>query len=222
MRQFSGKKKEAFFLLSPFFPPFLPLVPPFLLPLSPPSSPLFSPFLPRFFPLPSPVFPSVPSFPSPSSPPRFLSFPFFPRLSSLFPPFGIVQKVFSEKASAIARMRQKCVRNASEMRQKCVRNASKRVLFYWEQRNVPKCVRNASNLRQKCAEHLWGRTPFGRYRPLSSSHFLPFIPVVFLPFPPFLPPSFSPPPGPLGFPLERTDFPRKMQHSLHIQRTRPY
>ena len=34
---------------------------------------------------------------------------------------GIVQKVFSEKASAIARMRQKCVRNASEMRQKCVK-----------------------------------------------------------------------------------------------------
>ena len=29
---------------------------------------------------------------------------------------GIVQKVFSEKASAIARMRQKCVRNASKMR----------------------------------------------------------------------------------------------------------
>ena len=27
---------------------------------------------------------------------------------------GIVQKVFSEKASAIARMRQKCVRNASK------------------------------------------------------------------------------------------------------------
>ena len=31
--------------------------------------------------------------------------------------FGIVQKVFSEKASAIARIRQKCVRNASKMRQ---------------------------------------------------------------------------------------------------------
>ena len=30
---------------------------------------------------------------------------------------GIVQKVFSEKASAIARMRQKCVKNASDMRQ---------------------------------------------------------------------------------------------------------
>ena len=30
---------------------------------------------------------------------------------------GIVQKVFSEKASAIARMRQKCIRNASKMRQ---------------------------------------------------------------------------------------------------------
>ena len=64
--------------------------------------------------------------------------------------FGIVQKVFSEKASAIARMRQKCIKNASKW-----------VLFYWEKRNVPKCVRNASKLRQKCAEHLWGRTPLG-------------------------------------------------------------
>ena len=48
--------------------------------------------------------------------------------------------MFSEKASVIARMRQKCVRK----RQKCVKIASK--------------------MRQKCAEHLWGRTPFGRYR----------------------------------------------------------
>ena len=67
--------------------------------------------------------------------------------------FGIVHKVFSEKASAIARMRQKCVRmglvllgkeGAPKMRQKSVKIASK--------------------MRQKCAEHLWGRTPFGRYR----------------------------------------------------------
>ena len=27
-----------------------------------------------------------------------------------------------------------------------------------------KCVKIASEMRQKCAEHLWGRTPFGRYR----------------------------------------------------------
>ena len=47
---------------------------------------------------------------------------------------GIVQKVFSEKASAIARMRQKCVKmglvllgkeERSKMRQKCVKITSK-------------------------------------------------------------------------------------------------
>ena len=27
-----------------------------------------------------------------------------------------------------------------------------------------KCVKIASKMHQKCAEHLWGRTPFGRYR----------------------------------------------------------
>ena len=58
-----------------------------------------------------------------------------------------------EKASAIARMRQKCVRHASEMRQKCVRNVSTWVLFHWEKRNVPKrvrsqnCVKNVSKMR---------------------------------------------------------------------------
>ena len=78
--------------------------------------------------------------------------------------FGIVQKVFSEKASAIAKMRQKCVRNTSKMRQKCVKMGL--VLLGKEER--PKCVRNPSNLRQKCAEHLWGRTPFGRYRDFSQ------------------------------------------------------
>ena len=62
--------------------------------------------------------------------------------------FGIVQKVFSEKASAIARMRQKCVKNASEMRQK-------RVLSYWEKRNV----QNASEIRQKCLKN--ARNTFG-------------------------------------------------------------
>ena len=59
--------------------------------------------------------------------------------------FSIVQKVFSEKASAIARMRQKCVRNASEMRQKCVKNAS-------EMRQNGSCFigkRGTSKMRQK-------------------------------------------------------------------------
>ena len=51
---------------------------------------------------------------------------------------GIVQKVFSEKALAIARMRQKCVRNASKRRQKCVKMGL--VLLGKEER--PKCVRN--------------------------------------------------------------------------------
>ena len=51
---------------------------------------------------------------------------------------GIVQKVFSEKASAIARMRQKCVRNASKW-----------VFFYWEKRNV----QNASEIRQNCVKY---------------------------------------------------------------------
>ena len=74
---------------------------------------------------------------------------------------GIVQKVFSEKASAIARMRQKCVRNASKMRL---------VLLGKEERSKmrQKCVKIASEMRQKCAEHLWGRTPSGRYRKKGS------------------------------------------------------
>ena len=55
---------------------------------------------------------------------------------------GIVQKVFSEKASAIARMRQKCVRmglvllgkeERSKMRQKCVPKLRQ------------KCFKNARN-----------------------------------------------------------------------------
>ena len=71
--------------------------------------------------------------------------------------------MFSEKASAIARMRQKCVKNASEMRQKCVKMGL--VLLGKEER--PKCVRNPSKLRQKCVtnarntfggEHLWADT----------------------------------------------------------------
>ena len=53
------------------------------------------------------------------------------------------------------------------LHKKCVRNASKWVLFYWGKEERPKCIRNPSKLRQKCvkcAEHLSGRTPFGRYR----------------------------------------------------------
>ena len=34
-----------------------------------------------------------------------------------------------------------------------------------------KSVKIASKMRQKCAEHLWGRTPFGRYRPQRSVSF---------------------------------------------------
>ena len=88
------------------------------------------------------------------------SYPNFRTLTN--PYFGIVQKVFSEKASAIGRMRQKCVRNASKW-----------VLFYLgkEERSKmrQKCVKIASKMRQKCAEHLWGRTPFGRYRLLGTN-----------------------------------------------------
>ena len=66
-----------------------------------------------------------------------------------WPHLGIVQKVFSEKASAIARMRQKRVSNASNMRQKCVKMGL--VLLGKEER--PKCVRNPSKLRQKCVKN---------------------------------------------------------------------
>ena len=86
---------------------------------------------------------------------------------------GIVQKVFSEKASAIARMRQKCVRNASKMRQKCVKMGL--VLLGKEER--PKCVRNPSKLRQKCVknarntfggEHLLGMSGLSKILPLAT------------------------------------------------------
>ena len=55
---------------------------------------------------------------------------------------GIVQKVFSEKASAIARMRQKCVKNASQMRQNTSCFIGKRGTF-----------QNASEIRQKCIKN---------------------------------------------------------------------
>ena len=66
-------------------------------------------------------------------------------LNSVLTKFGIVQKVFSEKASAIARMRQKRVRNASKMRQKCVKVGL--VLLGKEERSKMRqnCVKNARN-----------------------------------------------------------------------------
>ena len=62
---------------------------------------------------------------------------------------GVVQKVFSEKASAIARMRQKCVRNASKW-----------VFFHWGKRGT---FQNASEMRQKCVKNAskMRRTPLG-------------------------------------------------------------
>ena len=68
------------------------------------------------------------------------------------------------------RQQPECVRNASKMRQKCVKMGL--VLLKKEMRQ--KCVKIASKMRQKCAEHLWGRTPFGRYRIVRNySSYLP-------------------------------------------------
>ena len=100
-------------------------------------------------------------------------FCFFP-FSSVFCPFssvGIVQKVFSEKASAIARMRQKCVKNASEMRQNGSCFIGKRGRSKMRQKLRQKCVKNARNTFG--GEHLLDDTflPFhfqnktGRHRP---------------------------------------------------------
>ena len=61
-------------------------------------------------------------------------------------------------------MHQKCVRNTSKMRQNGSCFIGKRGTSKMRQ----KSVKIASTMRQKCAEHLWGRTPFGRYRPLSG------------------------------------------------------
>ena len=80
------------------------------------------------------------------------------------------QKVFSEKASAIARMRQKCIKNASEMRQNGSCFIGKRGTSKMRQ----KSVKFASKMRQKYAEHLWGRTPFGRYRSKTDSKLTTF------------------------------------------------
>ena len=57
-------------------------------------------------------------------------------------------------------MRQKCVKNASEMRQ----NGSCFIRKRGTSKMRQKCVNIASKMRQKCAEHLRGRTPFGRCR----------------------------------------------------------
>ena len=77
----------------------------------------------------------------------------FPFSSVSFPFLGIVQKVFPEKASAIARMRQKCVKNSSKMRQNGSRlqKCTKMGPVLLEKRNVPKmrqkCVKNVSKMR---------------------------------------------------------------------------
>ena len=64
-------------------------------------------------------------------------------LLTLRQPFGIVQKVFSEKASATARMRQKCVKNLMRQRGSCF--IGKRETF-----------QNASEMRQNCGPSFRG------------------------------------------------------------------
>ena len=100
------------------------------------------------------------------------------QFNTLLTIIGIVQKVFSEKASAIARMRHKCVRK------KCVQKCVKMGLVLWGKEERPKCVRNPSKLHQKCVknprntfggEHLLddteiiGCTPKGSYFPRGRS-----------------------------------------------------
>ena len=76
-------------------------------------------------------------------PGSFLNFSgIFSGRSQPYPDLGIVQKVFSEKASAIARMRQKCVKMG---------------LVFSGRRGT---FQNASEMRQKCAEHLLGGNIF--------------------------------------------------------------
>ena len=82
----------------------------------------------------------------------------FPRNFRAFILFGLLQKVFSEKASAIARMRQKCVNGSSFIGGTEERSKMHR-----------KCVKIVSEMRQKCAEHLWGRTPFAWTIPICGS-----------------------------------------------------
>ena len=61
---------------------------------------------------------------------------------------GIVYKVFSEKVSALTRMRQKRVTNASEMRQNLFQNGS--FFFYLGKEESSKMRQHASKMRQKC------------------------------------------------------------------------
>ena len=73
--------------------------------------------------------------------------------------------MFSEKASATARIRQKYVKNASEMRQKCVRMG----LVLLRKEEHPKCVRHPSKLRQKCVKN--ARNTFGGEHLLDDTDF---------------------------------------------------
>ena len=73
-------------------------------------------------------------------------------------PKGVFGKGVGNSKNA-SEMRQKCVKNASEMRQNGSCFIGKRGTSKIRQ----KSVKIASKMRQKCAEHLWGRTPFGRY-----------------------------------------------------------
>ena len=60
---------------------------------------------------------------------------------------GIVQKVFSEKVSAITRMRQKCIRHASKMRQNVSCFIGKRGTFQIVSKMSQKCIKLASKMR---------------------------------------------------------------------------
>ena len=73
--------------------------------------------------------------------------------------------MFSEKASAIiARMRQKCVKNAPDMRQNGSCFIGKRGPSENASEIRQNCVKNASKIRGTPL----GRTPFGRYRNIHS------------------------------------------------------
>ena len=74
-------------------------------------------------------------------------------------PKGVFGKGVGNSQNA-SEMRQKYVKNASEMRQNGSCLIGKRGTSKMRQ----KSVKIASKMRQKYAEHLWGRTPFGRYR----------------------------------------------------------
>ena len=81
---------------------------------------------------------------------------------------GVFRKFSVSSKRCFRERRRQCVRNASKTRQKCAKMGL--VLLGKEERSKmrQKCVKIASKMRQKCAEHLWGRTPFGRYRCLCK------------------------------------------------------